>query len=261
MIKLVCCDIDNTLLHKNDTASGKGFPGVLDNTGILPMIATGRPVTDVLRLFPGAGKSMVIAAYDGALVLFNGTVISDRPVDVNIVRAFADGFPEKLKAGCDVIYYGATDCFTVGNGLRAEKQLAADDTMRGHLKKVASVAEIREPVYKISVFAENPSDFEYLAADWAPYLNCVFRNGKWCEFVSAGTDKGFALGVVMEKFGVTRTEAMAFGDGVNDFGMLKAVDFSFAIEGSAADREDIAEFVTSDVVRTIKSIALGGRDS
>ena len=98
MIKLVCCDIDNTLLHNNDTASGKGFPGVLDNTGILPMIATGRPVTDVLRLFPGAGKSMVIAAYDGALVLFNGTVISDRPVDVNIVRAFADGFPEKLKA-------------------------------------------------------------------------------------------------------------------------------------------------------------------
>ena len=258
MIKLVCCDIDNTLLHKNNPASGKGFPGVLDNTGILPMIATGRSVTDVARLFPDALKNAVIASYDGALVLFNGAKISDRPVDVNIVRAFADGFPGNLEARCDVIYYGATDCFTVGNnGGRAERRLAADDTMRGHLKKVASVAEIREPVYKISVFSENTSDFEYLAADWASYLNCVFRNGSWCEFVSAGTDKGFALGVVMEKFGVTRAEAMAFGDGVNDFSMLEAVDFSFAIEGSAADKEDVAEFVTSDVIRTIRNIALG----
>ena len=251
MIKLVCSDIDNTLV-KGD--AGNEVLRKLKARGVLPMLATGRPAADVFRLFPEAKDNTVVASYDGAIVSIGGTVISDRPIDGNIVNAFFDSFPKSGLSGCSLIFYTADDCYITGES--AAKALENAKTMIGRTKKIDDPRGIPSKIYKISVYSDTDRDFDYLFADWESYLSCVYRRGNWCEFVSSGTDKGYALSIVMEKFVLGRDEVIAFGDGENDFTMLEVAGCSYAIEGSPAAREEKADFVTGDAVRTINELVL-----
>ena len=253
MIKLICSDIDNTLVKGRDTASGREIIGLLARSGILPVLATGRSPADVFDMFPEAAADVAIIGYDGAICLYKGQLIYAKPIGRNLMRAFYDALSARVGREFDLIFYGRHTCYVKGCG-DALRRLEKDATMQGHAVTIESADEIPEDVYKISVYSDKTADFDYLVADWQDYLNPIYHKGSWCEFVLNGIDKGTALGILMERFGITRNEAMAFGDGVNDFTMLAAVDFSYAIEGSVADRECAAGFVTSNVSRTIKQV-------
>lgn len=252
MIKLVCSDIDNTLGRSG--AEGSAILRKLKEKGILPMLATGRSVADIFELYPEARENTVVASYDGAIVSVGGTVLFRRPIDPNIVNAFFDSFPKSGLSGGSLIFYTADGAYVTDES--AEKALNNADTMRGRIARIAGPAEIPSEVYKISVYSDPAGDYDYLFSDWENYLSCVCKKGRWCEFVSAGTDKGFALNLVMEKFMLKSDEVMAFGDGENDFTMLEAAGCSYAVEGSAAHREEKADFVTRDVARTINELLL-----
>ena len=253
MIKLVCSDIDNTL-RKNP--NGGEILRKLKAKGVLTMLATGRSIADVFEMYPEAREKTVVASYDGAIVTVGDVVISDRPIDGSIVKAFFDSFPKSGLPGCSLIFYTAADCYVIGGS--AERALRNANTMRGRVKKVENPREIHENIYKISVYSDTDRDFDYLFADWESYMNCVYRRGNWCEFVSKDTDKGFALSIVMEKYMLGRDEVLAIGDGENDFTMLETAGCSYAIEGSPAAREEKADFVTGDAVRTITELVLKG---
>lgn len=253
MIKLLCSDIDNTLLKK-DGGAGDSVLKRLKTKGILPMLATGRSVADVFAIFRESRENTVVASLDGGLVLIGDSVLVDRPVDGNIVRAFFDGFVRTGPMGCAAIFYTAADCYVTDES--AEKMMRAQNSMQGRVKRISDPRDIPSPVYKISVYSETEKDFDYLFADWENYMNCVYRKDHWCEFVSAGTDKGTALSLVMEKFMINRDEVIAFGDGENDFTMLETAGCSYAVEGSPAHREGKADFVTKDAVRTIEELLL-----
>ncbi len=253
MIKLVCSDIDNTFLRK-DPAGGNYVLAGLKAKGVLPMLATGRSVADVYSLFPESLSNTVIASLDGALVTVGGSVIVDRPVEKNILRAFWDSFQKSALAGCSLIFYTRDACYVTGDA--AERALREGKTMAGRTNRISDIGGIPSEVYKISVYSDKERDFDYLFADWENYLNCVYRRGNWCEFVSAGTDKGLALSLIMEKFMFGKSEVLAFGDGENDFTMLEAAGCSYAMAGSPAEREGRGDFVTSDALRTIEELVL-----
>ena len=72
---------------------------------------------------------------------------------------------------------------------------------------------------------------------WHPYIVNVLK-----EDVS----KSVAIKKVLNYFGLTKEEAVAFGDGENDLDMLELVDLGIAM-GNANDRlKSIANFVTKD---------------
>ena len=54
------------------------------------------------------------------------------------------------------------------------------------------------------------------------------------DIVYPEADKGSSLRILQEKLGITREETMAFGDNINDLGLLSAAEESYAI-GSARD--------------------------
>ena len=78
MVRLVCCDLDNTLLFdKNGAVPGELFGLIekLSHKGVLFAVVSGRPVADLLRLFAPVIDKIVIAAYDGAVVLYKGEAV------------------------------------------------------------------------------------------------------------------------------------------------------------------------------------------
>jgi hydroxymethylpyrimidine pyrophosphatase-like HAD family hydrolase len=60
----------------------------------------------------------------------------------------------------------------------------------------------------------------------------AYQNESTTELVAAGADKGAAARAVMQKFGVTPDQAMAFGDGDNDVPLLCAVGHPFRMKDS-----------------------------
>ena len=258
MVRLVCCDLDNTLLFdKNGAVPGELFGLIekLSHKGVLFAVVSGRPVADLLRLFAPVIDKIVIAAYDGAVVLYKGEAVVSRPIDKNIYMAFIE-YVNNESSGLgarEYIFYTLTDAYVSGNSVFAEKALLDSVTMTGRIIRTGTPGEITEPVYKLSLLSgEGNDDFDYVVRDWSSYLNNIYTGTRWCEFVSADTDKGYAVNLLMERFGISAAETMAFGDGINDIGMLSACDFSYAMESSVEEVKQSASFVTDNIIRSIK---------
>lgn len=259
MVKLVCCDVDNTLLFdKNGSVSDEMFSVIdrLCRKGILFAAVSGRPVADMLRIFAPVADRIIIASFDGAIVLYKGSLLFERSVDRDVYMAFVKSFEAAAGkvsgASGEYIIYTAGEAYVKSPRGIASNALRDSVTMTGRVKEGIDAERIDAPVYKISVCTEAVADFDYIVKDWSLYLNNIYSGNKWCEFVAKDIDKGYAVSMIMERFGLAREETMAFGDGENDIPMLSACGFSYAMESASADTKAAAGFVTDDVSRSIK---------
>ena len=146
----------------------------------------------------------------------------------------------------EYIFYTLTDAYVSGNSVFAEKALLDSVTMTGRIIRTGTPGEITEPVYKLSLLSgEGNDDFDYVVRDWSSYLNNIYTGTRWCEFVSADTDKGYAVNLLMERFGISAAETMAFGDGENDADMLSFAGIGVAM-GNAPEFIKIASDAVSE---------------
>ena len=261
MIRLVCCDVDNTLLfHKNGELPAALFDliGRLTERGVLFAAVSGRPASDLFSFFGKVSDRMILAAFDGAAVFYQNRLLFERPIEKNLYMAFLDslrGSGEGAASGTEYILYSLADAYVGSLSGAAATGLKEARTMNGHVKLLQSPAAVSGNIYKLSLYSpQADTDFEFTAKPWLPYLNLIYSGRHWCDFVSKDTDKGFAMGLLMEKFGVSRAETMAFGDGVNDIGMLRACDLSFAMESASEEVKSAAAYVTDDVLRTVRAL-------
>jgi hydroxymethylpyrimidine pyrophosphatase-like HAD family hydrolase len=80
----------------------------------------------------------------------------------------------------------------------------------------------------------------------------------WVDVMSPSADKGHALQAAQRALGVTREQTMAFGDYLNDLGLLQASAWSFAMDNAHPQVRAEARYVApgnnaNGVVRTIAS--------
>ena len=81
-------------------------------------------------------------------------------------------------------------------------------------------------------------------------LNCVPTswNPWFCDVIPRGSDKSVGIDRMLEHHGIPLGEAMAFGDGGNDIGMLRHVAVGVAMGNSEQAVKAAADFVTTDVL-------------
>lgn len=74
------------------------------------------------------------------------------------------------------------------------------------------------------------------ATSWNPYF---------CDIIPSGSDKSLGLKAMADHFGFELSETMAFGDGSNDIGMLRAAGIGVAM-GNADDKvKEAADYITT----------------
>ena len=70
---------------------------------------------------------------------------------------------------------------------------------------------------------------------------------EFIDVIAAGGGKDKGVDAILDRFGITPEECMAFGDGENDLSMLRHVGIGVAM-GSASDRVKAqADYVTGSV--------------
>ena len=142
---------------------------------------------------------------DGALVMHKNCVLYKK----RLMKCKSRELFERYGGGA---VYGREQIYCVGN-----------TPVNG--KRVHTPFEIPEDYLKVELPTGTVTDLH-------ESFRIAYQNDRTTELVAAGADKGAAARVVMQKFGVSPEQAIAFGDGENDIPLLCAVGHAYRMKDS-----------------------------
>lgn len=242
MIKAMFFDVDRTLFsHQTRCVS----PAVLDTLhqlhqqDIKLFLSTGRHpmmLKEIRSLFPFDGSITL----SGQHVTCGNTLLHSVTLAPESVQELVDAtrlgnFPVLFLEGQDLYVNQVNEAVhvfwdTLGMPIPPIRPL---DYVLGH------------PLYQAVAFLSE--DQEYLLRDNAPHLTLSRWHPQFLDVLPTGGGKDRGIDAMLEHFGLTPDEAMAFGDGANDISMLRHVKIGVAM-GNASDKvKASADYVTSSV--------------
>lgn len=246
-IKLVATDMDGTLLDSNKNMPADFLPWVKKHkASIKTVIASGRQYYTILRDFPDAKDDLIIIAENGALVFDRGTQIfmdSMNKEDVHKAIDIVNEIPEATPIVC---------------GLKSAYILDVDEETYNqtaiYYERVQRVEDLHfeadnDDILKVAIFfgKRNAEDFlgclgpEQFGLD--SKVCAILSGERWIDIANKSVNKGSAIKVLFEKFGISPDEAVAFGDYLNDKTMLEACTESYCMENGHPDLKAICKYI------------------
>ena len=211
-MRLIVSDFDGTLLlhgekklHNNTVSAIKKL--ICDNTFC---VASGRSYSELKRMFGDLSDKIYFIANDGALIMHKEKKIYDIPITTEKIINFEN--EKDVVAHCKYISFVKSDSERFVRMMK--KQYC------GHILKTDSLAEIAEPVYKITLYGKREK---------AVGLNRVYCGSAVCEYVQNGINKGVATTELSKKLKIAGNDIIAIGDGINDIEMFGVADKSYVI--------------------------------
>lgn len=236
-IKIAFFDIDGTLVDfqlKRMTENTKKALLGLKRKGIRICIATGRtPMT--IPHFSGVDFDGYLT-FNGAYCYDDGGTIFSQPIpkgDVLRILKNAEGLKRTVSVatkddlGTNGWEKNLSDYFEIAN-LKLELSPRFDSL-------------IAQDVYQLMVGC-GPEEYDALLMG-APGAKIAAWWDRAVDVIPSAGGKGVGVARMLEHFGLTQDEAIAFGDGNNDIEMLRAVGTSVAMENGSQELKRIANFV------------------
>ncbi len=241
-IKAVFFDIDGTLVsfttHTVPESARKAIARLRER-GIKVFIATGRLLrhTDVVRDIEVDGYITVNGSY---CLTSSGEVIYE--------QAFPQPVMERIFSLMEQ-YDFSMEVMTHQN-IYVEKITPEVQTAIDMVAIVPEVAHLRDIAATQNVLQVCPYIGKELEQKILPQLpECV--GSRWTELFMdvnmRGIDKSIAARKVMEYYGFTMEESMAFGDGGNDVSLVRDVALGVAMGNACDALKEVADYVTTSV--------------
>lgn len=252
MIKIIFCDMDGTLLDENSKLP-KDFESTmaeLKSRGVIFAPASGRQYRSLRNLFESHVDDFIFVSDNGTMVFQNDREIFSSVMnldDVKNILATAVELPNIFSVLC-----GKHD------GYYLESQETSE-----HLAELAKYYPRHQPVARFeeafSKFQDEPiklaffdvtghaedSIYKPLSRFESDSIHVVQSSDYWVDIANRGVSKGTAVQAIQKHHGIRSEECAAFGDYMNDFEMLQAVYYSFAMENAYSEIKKIARFKTS----------------
>ncbi|HEY0217214.1 MAG TPA: Cof-type HAD-IIB family hydrolase [Cellulomonas sp.] len=263
-IRLIATDMDGSLLDERGRVP-EGLWALLDELdrrGIAFCPASGRQYANLREQFGERGADLFYIAENGAYVVRDGAEVSTDPLPAAEVPGVIRRVRDLAAAGSDV---GMVLCGKRSGYIERGDGRFAEHAARHYawLEQVDDLTAVDDTVLKIAVF-DFGSVEERTApafADLTDRLRVMVSGQHWLDVMSPDADKGHGLRRVQDALGVTPEQTMAFGDYLNDAGMLRGAHWSFAMDNAHPEVRALARYVApansrNGVVRTIAA-ALG----
>ena len=261
MIKLILSDIDGTLLSKgNKTLDETVFEVIekLYQKNIIFAAASGRSYPDLAGLFEPVKDKIAFVCSDGAYTLYGNRNLGISSIDKNLAFKLCTGIYETK--GCELVVYTEGMIYAVCKSKEYREFISL--RFKGRITILDSVSEIMdipEAIIKIAIYASEGicRYAEKFSNKWQNDFNIVYCANEWMELVAPGVSKVTGLSVLLDYFGYTMDEVMAFGDGGNDVTLLKSVAYGYAMDYAQPFVKQAAGYETSNVMEEIKKVVLG----
>lgn len=241
MTKAIFFDIDGTLLsHTSGSVPESAVRALyaLHDRGIRVAAATGRHLLE-LRELP-----VWDLPYD-ALVLLNGQMVLDGQLQPlfeapflprerdYLVRLFREKKRPVILADRERMYIN----FSTSAVQRAQAAISTP---------VPEVGEYRgEKLFQAIVFAHEGAEEELSRV--LPGCGLTRWNPYGLDITPQGGGKVMGIRLLLEKWGISREEIAAFGDGENDAEMLRFAGIGVAMGNAPESVKEAADYVTSSV--------------
>lgn len=250
-IKLVAIDLDDTLLNSGLQISPQCKAAIhqVKEKGVIVTLATGRMFVSALpyaRQLESV-RDIPIITYQGALVKCSnsGDVFYYRPLPkdkaVEIMQYF-----KKSKVHFQA-YFNDQLCM---------ESLTEEGEEYSHLAGVEPVIikdligeASRQESCKILAVIENEKlllDMEMeLRGIYTRELNITRSKPYYLEVMDARANKGDALKVIAEHYGIDRKEVLAIGDSYNDMAMIEWAGIGVAMGNARKSVNETADYITA----------------
>lgn len=241
-IKAVFFDIDGTLVSfKSHTVpeSARRAIARLREQGVKVFIATGRLMKHVAIV-----NDIEVDGY----ITVNGGYCITSAGEVIFESAFPRATVERVidlseQYGFDLNVMTHQDMYVSSMGERVKKIASMINIM-------PTVADVRAIAATQPVVQMCPYISRELEQEIMPLLpDCV--GSRWIEtFMDLnvrGVDKSLGIQQVMNYYGLTMAEAMAFGDGGNDLPMVRDAAVGVAMGNASDELKAVADYITSSV--------------
>ena len=230
--------MDGTLLDGDGRVPDAFWPllETARSRGITLAPASGRQLATLQQMFPDCEDFI---AENGAVVARGGEVVSTTAPPEAPVQRLLSALPNAPFAAHAVVCapsVAATAALPPAVDAEVDKYYASR-TLLGDGSA--------SPTIKIALYVE--SDAERDAYPWVrelvPELRAVVSGKHWVDLMHPDADKGLALAQLAEAMGVAMSETAAFGDYLNDLGMLRAAGHAVAMGNAHEDVKAVADEV------------------
>jgi Cof subfamily protein (haloacid dehalogenase superfamily) len=241
MKKIVFFDIDGTLLdqEKKLPRSTKKAIQLLKENGVFVAIATGRAPF----MFTSLKKELDIDSYvsfNGQYVVFENEAIYKNPLKQSELERFLLDtktnehpliFMNELTMKATTQYHPFIET-SMGSLLFPHPDEDKSFYVQNEIYQSLLFCKEDEETF----YFENFPEFDFIR--WHPYS---------VDILPKGGSKAEGIKKMIDRLGFDLKDVYAFGDGLNDLEMLKAVGTGVAMGNGVPEAKALANFVTSDV--------------
>jgi Cof subfamily protein (haloacid dehalogenase superfamily) len=237
--KVVFFDIDGTLLtsQKQILDSTKQAISQLKDNGIIPFIATGRPPF----MFEWVRQELDIQNYvsiNGQYVVLNGEVIFENTLEVEAIKKLTS--EAETKQHFMAFYNHET---YRANDVEHPYIKESFDSFHMECPGLDKEFHLYHPVHQGILFCTSSEEDYYKAA--YPGFDFIRWHRYAVDILPKGSSKFIGILEVLKTLNVNITDSYAFGDGLNDFAMIKNVGNGIAMENGHPDLKKVAKHVTA----------------
>ncbi len=256
VIKLICIDLDGTLLNDEKKVSEKDRCTIQQarTKGINVTIFTGRNYHAALPYVQELGIEIPVAFQNGALIATPSVnkifrmITLDSKIAMETIRLSKKYglFPvvyESFFSRQDMLlendYYGVFESYFKFNHSRIKKI----DRLESFLLTTESIAEVAI-VGKDILIEKFTKDLLKNSDGFTLVKNQQIDSEVFMEVFGKDVGKEIALDFLLQLFNIDLSEVAYIGDNYNDLKIMQKVGFPIAMQNAPQDVKDVARFVT-----------------
>lgn len=250
MIKLICTDIDGTLVEDGkDNINTELFDVIrkLKEKGIIFVAASGRQYTSMKALFAPVAHDMIFIAEGGNLVMCREEVMAISQMDKEIVRELIHDI--EAIPGCNALLCGPEEGYAKSNAKELINLLT--NGYHYNMRIVDDLNSILDnKITKVSLFQKDEKADEAARVGLFPKwekgrgIELVCAGTMWMDCINLGSNKGTAIETIQTIMKISPSETMVFGDNLNDMHMLLRAEHSYAVGNAREEVKKAAKYVT-----------------
>lgn len=236
---LVFFDLDGTLLNDESVITEEveiALRSIKDN-GHLPIIATGRPYSQIYNIL----ENTIIDSYillNGQTIIVEGKTIFSSNFSDHLMHNFIDTANEN---DIPLAFYGANKHVISQHTTIVEEAL---EYFNIPLPDEDEKYYEENDVMMMLLFTDN-LDHDVLFEKKFPELNFYRTSPYSIDVIHAENSKATSIEKLKKHMGYEDLPTYAFGDSVNDLGMIKEADYSVVMGNGVEELKEIADVIVS----------------
>lgn len=264
MIKLVMCDLDDTLIHKDTHLSEQVIAKVneLRDHGVNFSFATGRMPYRAINFANDINLQIPFVANNGSILFCNGEIVEAKMLDARKLRTNIQKYMESNPEFTVLFSYEDRE-----RPLRVTNWIAERlNKYPGYNEPLGCEDSVWEQeIHKVYVVDDlRTGAIGKLAKELKamPDLVSCYQYGEFSmEIVATGCSKATGVEKLIQYMGYTSDEVMAIGDHTNDIEVLQMVGLGVAVANAVPELCAVADYITegersSGVIEAINKFIL-----